>query len=187
MCLVRDAQCNENVLSFFAIYYFFNCLRGILDHTAETVSVNCQSSNFCQGNIENIPYVPSPLPSRSSSLSFPIYLSLQDDISQALLLFKWPKYFTFLRNRTQAAVINMFNFLIFINLTFRMLLNIHFQKYCYRFENCTFQRYLVLDFPTNPERVTLTKKVIFWGKKPMPISLFTYYSLKIKFIPFLKS
>ena len=81
----------ENVSSFFAIYYFFNCLRGILDHTAETISVDCQSSHFCQGNIENIPYVPSPLPSRSSSFSFPIYLSLQDDISQALTSFQMTK------------------------------------------------------------------------------------------------
>ena len=72
MCLVKDAQCNKNASSFFAIYYFFNCLRCILDHTAETVSLNCQSSNFYQGNIESIPSVPSPLPSRSSSFSFPI-------------------------------------------------------------------------------------------------------------------
>ena len=34
-----------------------------------------------------------------------------------------------------------------------MLLNIHFQKYCYRFENYTFQRYLVLDILTNPDRL----------------------------------
>ena len=47
MCLVRDAQCNENVSSLFAIYYFFNCLRCILHRTAETHSVDCQFSNFC--------------------------------------------------------------------------------------------------------------------------------------------
>ena len=47
--LVNDAQCNENVSSFFAIYYmyYFNYLRCILDGTAETVSVHCQFSNFC--------------------------------------------------------------------------------------------------------------------------------------------
>ena len=28
----------------------------------------------------------------------------------------------------------------------------------------SFQRYLVLDILTNPDRVTLTKKVTFWGK-----------------------
>ena len=39
--------------------------RCILDRTAETVSVNCQSSNFYQGHVENIPYVPFPSPSRS--------------------------------------------------------------------------------------------------------------------------
>ena len=32
------------------------------------------------------------------------------------------------------VVINIFNVVIFINLTFRMLLNIHFQKYRYNFE-----------------------------------------------------
>ena len=59
MCLVRDAQCNENISSLFAIYYSFNCLLCILHRTAETHSVDCQSSNFCLGNIKNIPYVPS--------------------------------------------------------------------------------------------------------------------------------
>ena len=49
MSLVNDAQCNENVSSFFAIYYmyYFNYLHCILDGTAETVSVHCQFSNFC--------------------------------------------------------------------------------------------------------------------------------------------
>ena len=94
---------------------------------------------------------------------FPSIFPFKMIFPKPLLLFKWPEYFYFLRNRTQTAVINIFNFLIFINLTFRMLLNIHFQQYRYRFENCTFQRYLVLDIPTNPDRVTLTKKIIFWG------------------------
>ena len=95
---------------------------------------------------------------------FPSTFPFKVIFPKPLLLFKWPKYFSFLRNRTQEAVINIFNFLIFINLTFRMLLNIHFQQYRYRFENCTFQRYLVLDVLTNSDRVTLTKKVTFWGK-----------------------
>ena len=49
MSLVNHAQCNENVSSFFAIYYmyYFNYLSCILDGTAETVSVHCQFSNFC--------------------------------------------------------------------------------------------------------------------------------------------
>ena len=42
-----------------------------------------------------------------------------------------------LRKRTQTALKNIFNLLIFINLTFRMLLNIHFQNYRYNFENYT--------------------------------------------------
>ena len=45
---------------------------------------------------------------------------------------------TLMRNRTQSAVINIFNLLIFRNLTCRMLLNIHFQKYHYNFENFTY-------------------------------------------------
>ena len=45
----------------------------------------------------------------------------------------------------------------------------------------SFQRYLVLDILTNPDRVTLTKK-----GKMLPISLFALYPLKIKFVPFLK-
>ena len=99
-------------------------------------------------------FLPHYLLGRPLSL-FPSSCPLKMIFPKLLLLFKWPKYFSFLRNRTQAAVINIFNFLIFINLTFRMLLNIHFQKY----------RYLVLDIPTIPDRVTLTKlKVIFWGK-----------------------
>ena len=44
----------------------------------------------------------------------------------------------FLRNRTLTAVINIFNLLTFINLTFRTLLKIHFQKYRYNFENYTY-------------------------------------------------
>ena len=42
-------------------------------------------------------------------------------------------------------------------------------------------------FLTNPVRVTLTKNRNILGKNPLPVSLFTYYSLKIKFAPFLKS
>ena len=44
----------------------------------------------------------------------------------------------FLRNRTLTAVINIFNLLTLINLTFRTLRNIHFQKYRYNFENYTY-------------------------------------------------
>ena len=44
----------------------------------------------------------------------------------------------FSRNRTLTAVINIFHLLTFINLTFRTLLNIHFQKYRYNFENYTY-------------------------------------------------
>ena len=54
------------------------------------------------------------------------------------------------------------------------------------FKDRSFQRYLVLDILTNPVRVTLTKKGNIVGKNPPPVSLFTYYSLKIKFSPFLK-
>ena len=36
----------------------------------------------------------------------------------------------------------------------------------------SFQRYLVLDILTNPDRVILTKKEHF-GENPLPISLFT--------------
>ena len=54
------------------------------------------------------------------------------------------------------------------------------------FKDRSFQRYLVLDILTNPVRVTLTKRGNIVGKNPPPVSLFTYYSLKIKFSPFLK-
>ena len=37
----------------------------------------------------------------------------------------WPHL---IKNKTQTAVINIVNFRIFINLTFRMLFKIHFQK-----------------------------------------------------------
>ena len=40
-------------------------------------------------------------------------------------------------------------------------------------------RYLILDILTNPVTVTLTKKGNILGKNPLPVSLFTYYSLKI--------
>ena len=113
MCyMLVVAQCNENVSSSFAIYHYCNWLRCILDRTAEiAVSVDCQSSNIL--------YVPSPLPFRSSSSSFPIYLSAFEMIfSKLLIFFKWQKYFSFLRSRAQTAVTNIFNLLIFINLTF---------------------------------------------------------------------
>ena len=42
-----------------------------------------------------------------------------------------------LRKRTQTALKNISSLLIFINLTFSMLLNIHFQNYRYNFENYT--------------------------------------------------
>ena len=54
------------------------------------------------------------------------------------------------------------------------------------FKDRSFQRHLVLDILTNPVRVTLTKKGNIVGKNPPPVSLFKYYSLKIKFSPFLK-
>ena len=49
----------------------------------------------------------------------------------------------------------------------------------------SFQPFLVLDVLTNPDRDTHEKGDIL-GKNPLPISLFTYYSQKIKFVPFLK-
>ena len=128
MCRLKDAQCNENVSSFFAIYYFFNCLRCILDRPVETVSVDCQSSNFCPGISKTsrmfLPHYLLGLPLSLFTSIFPFKMIF----SKPLLLFKWPKYFYFLRNRTQTAVINIFNFLIFINLTFRMLLNSIFKS-----------------------------------------------------------
>ena len=42
------------------------------------------------------------------------------------------------KSRTQTAVINTFNLLIFRNLTCRMLVNIYLQKYRYNFENFTY-------------------------------------------------
>ena len=42
------------------------------------------------------------------------------------------------------------------------------------------------DILTNPDSYTHKKGKIL-GKIPLPISLFTYYSLKINFVPFLKS
>ena len=47
------------------------------------------------------------------------------------------------------------------------------------FKDRSFQRYPVLDILTNPVRVTLPKKGNILGKNPLPVSLFTYYSLKI--------
>ena len=48
------------------------------------------------------------------------------------------------------------------------------------FKDRYFQQYLTLDILTNPVRVTFTKKGNILGKNPLPVSLFTYYSLKIK-------
>ena len=62
--------------------------RCILDGTTETVSVNCQSCNFSLlGTCRNHP----SLPPGSFSFSFPTYLSLQDDLSQALTPFQMTK------------------------------------------------------------------------------------------------
>ena len=47
------------------------------------------------------------------------------------------------------------------------------------FKDRSFQRYLILDILTNPVRVTLTKKGNISWKNPLPVLLFTYYSLKI--------
>ena len=66
-------------------------------------------------------------------------------------------------------------------LTGYKLININF------FKDRSFQQYLVLNILTNPVRVTLTKKVTFWGKIHCQFHCFTYYSLKIKSAPFLKS
>ena len=56
------------------------------------------------------------------------------DLGEQRLLFLGHR--SLIRNRTQTVVINIFSLLVFnINLTFRMLLNIHFQKYRYNFEN----------------------------------------------------
>ena len=47
------------------------------------------------------------------------------------------------------------------------------------FKDRSFQQYLILDILTNPVRVTLTEKGKILGKNPLPVSLFTYYSLRI--------
>ena len=51
------------------------------------------------------------------------------------------------------------------------------------FKDRSFQQYLILDILTNPVGVTLTKKGKILGKNPLPVSLFTYYSLRIN-LPF---
>ena len=53
------------------------------------------------------------------------------------------------------------------------------------FKDRSFQRYLTLDILTNPVRLTLTKKGNISGKNPLPVLLFTYYSLKLN-CPFSK-
>ena len=50
----------------------------------------------------------------------------------------------------------------------------------------SFQRYLVLDILTNPHSFYTRKEGNILEKNPLPTSLFTFYSLKIKFVPFLK-
>ena len=47
------------------------------------------------------------------------------------------------------------------------------------FKDRSFQQYLILNILTNPVRVTLNKKGNILGKNPLPVSMFTYYSLKI--------
>ena len=47
------------------------------------------------------------------------------------------------------------------------------------FKDRSFQWYLILDILKNPVKITLTKKGNILGKNPLPVSLFTYYSLKI--------
>ena len=49
------------------------------------------------------------------------------------------------------------------------------------FKDRSFQRYLILDIRTNPVRVTLTKKGKILRKNPLPVLLFTCYSLRINF------
>ena len=44
-----------------------------------------------------------------------------------------------------------------------------------------------MDILTNPDIVTLKKKGNILGRNPLPILLFTYDSLNIKFVPLLKS
>ena len=47
---------------------------------------------YCQsGTCQKHAICPFPLPSQSSSFSFPIYLSLQDDLSEALTAFQMAK------------------------------------------------------------------------------------------------
>ena len=50
----------------------------------------------------------------------------------------------------------------------------------------SFRRYLVLDILPNPYRVTLTKKVTFWGKITVNFAVYVLL-LKIKIVPLLKS
>lgn len=62
----------------------------IFDCRGETISIKCQSSNFCQLHVKNIRYVHFPLPSQSSSFSLPLYLS------QAFTSFPMAKILSFL-------------------------------------------------------------------------------------------
>ena len=57
------------------------------------------------------------------------------------------------------------------------------------FKDRSFQPYLILNILTNPLIVTLAKKGNILGENLLPVSLFTYYSLKINLplAPFLKS
>ena len=49
-------------------------------------------------------------------------------LSSRLSNLLWLSNLSFIKNKTQTAVINIVSFRIFINLTFRMLFNTHFQK-----------------------------------------------------------
>ena len=49
----------------------------------------------------------------------------------------------------------------------------------------SFRRYIGLGILTNPDGVTLTKKVAFWGK--IHANFAVYILQQIKFVPFLKS
>ena len=57
-------------------------------------------------------------------------LLLKSLISERSIVFDWQKFWgsLIIKNKTQTAVTNMVSFRIFINLTFRVLFNIHFQK-----------------------------------------------------------
>ena len=81
------------VLLLWLLIVAFPIGRHIFNGTAETISNKCQSSNFCQWHVENIPYVPFLshwLLSLPLSL-FPSIFSLQDDLFQTLTFFQMTK------------------------------------------------------------------------------------------------